>query len=460
MRRILIWSFLLFTLPAVCQYSQYYRRQNTSQAIDVDLGNGDVIFVSDTGNGMFFKLKRLTGVGPVLLKGQTLRYALTRGWAVATSGSGGGGSYEPVITKSTGFLKWIGNAWNWDNSTYVTGTPWTAMGYVIGTPWTGMGYVTGTPWTGMGYLTSFTELDPVFGASAAHAITSGDISNWNANNSKVTFPGFGTNGSTAAYGNHTHSGVYEPVISKSTGFLTWTGSAWNWDNSIYVTGTPWTAMGYVTGTPWTGMGYLTSFTELDPIFGASAAHGIASGDISSWNGKQAAYSNLTSIGSLANAAGWLHNNGSGTFAYSTPTYTDVGALGLHGTADAAATVTNGRYKTDIISLMLIQADSSMFSDSTFGRILSDGFVIDTISVTVYSKGTASVKLAIYYGSNWTGTGTAVVTAFNTITAQGVQTNIYTFNNATVAKGNFVWAKIKGTVLTCKFFSIQIKGHYI
>jgi hypothetical protein len=34
--------------------------------------------------------------------------------------------------------------------------------------------------------------------------------------------------------------------------------------------------------------------------------------------RQAAYANLTSIGSLANAAGWLNNNGSGTFAYSTP----------------------------------------------------------------------------------------------------------------------------------------------
>jgi hypothetical protein len=34
--------------------------------------------------------------------------------------------------------------------------------------------------------------------------------------------------------------------------------------------------------------------------------------------RQAAYTNLTSIGSLSNAAGWLHNDGSGNFAYSTP----------------------------------------------------------------------------------------------------------------------------------------------
>jgi hypothetical protein len=38
-----------------------------------------------------------------------------------------------------------------------------------------------------------------------------------------------------------------------------------------------------------------------------------------WNAK------LDSIAALANATGWLHNNGSGTFVYSTPTASDVGA---------------------------------------------------------------------------------------------------------------------------------------
>jgi hypothetical protein len=41
--------------------------------------------------------------------------------------------------------------------------------------------------------------------------------------------------------------------------------------------------------------------------------------------RQAAYTNLTSIGSLANGTGWLKNNGSGSFTYTTPSYSDVGA---------------------------------------------------------------------------------------------------------------------------------------
>jgi hypothetical protein len=59
---------------------------------------------------------------------------------------------------------------------------------------------------------------------------------------------------------------------------------------------------------------------------ASAANrgALSSADWSTFNGKQAAYTNLTTIGSLANATGWLYNNGSGTFSYSTPTKTDVG----------------------------------------------------------------------------------------------------------------------------------------
>jgi hypothetical protein len=45
--------------------------------------------------------------------------------------------------------------------------------------------------------------------------------------------------------------------------------------------------------------------------------------------------NLSSIGGLSNASGWLHNNGLGIFSYSTPTYTDVGA----DPAGAAAAIT-------------------------------------------------------------------------------------------------------------------------
>lgn len=42
-------------------------------------------------------------------------------------------------------------------------------------------------------------------------------------------------------------------------------------------------------------GFITGYTETDPVFLASAAHGISSSDISSWNGKQAALVSGTNI---------------------------------------------------------------------------------------------------------------------------------------------------------------------
>lgn len=212
--------------------------------------------------------------------------------------------------------------------------------------------------TAGGYVA--TEVDPVFASSAAYSITSTNKSNWDAGynyrvtsasgtapltltlatngltgsitqaatgangylsstdwntfNNKVSFPGFGTSHVTAAYGDHAHSGVYQPAgtyvtsvsgtspISSSggttpaisisqantstAGYLSstdWntfnnkvtmtypaagialsTGSAWgtsitnnsaNW-NTAYGWGNHASA-GYVTGTPWTGMGYIT-----------------------------------------------------------------------------------------------------------------------------------------------------------------------------------------------------------
>jgi len=71
-----------------------------------------------------------------------------------------------------------------------------------------------------GYLTSFTETDPVFGASPANGITSANISNWS--------------------------------------------SAYGWGNHA-------------------SAGYLTSFTEADPVFGVSPANGITGANITNWS---------------------------------------------------------------------------------------------------------------------------------------------------------------------------------
>jgi hypothetical protein len=115
----------------------------------------------------------------------------------------------------TGLVRVSSGTVTYDNTNYVSGTPWTGMGYVTGTPWASQGYVTGTPWTSMGYVT-------------------------------------GT----------------------------------PWATQGYITGTPWTSAGYITdgNTGWdNSYGFITGYTETDPIFTASSAAGITGTNISNWN---------------------------------------------------------------------------------------------------------------------------------------------------------------------------------
>ena len=124
------------------------------------------------------------------------------------------------------------------------------------------------------YLTSFTETDPVFSASAAHGISSSDISNWNSKTSNTgTITSVKMNGSTVASSGEADLGTVitsETALSKGTT----TGSG-NAVTDLSVSGHQ------ITLTK--GSTFLTS--ETDPVFTASAAHGITSSDITSWNGK-------------------------------------------------------------------------------------------------------------------------------------------------------------------------------
>jgi hypothetical protein len=70
--------------------------------------------------------------------------------------------------------------------------------------------------------------------------TNGALSStdWNTFNGKVSFPGFGTSHTTAAYGDHLHTGVYQPAGSyqgqlSGTGFVKASGTSITYDNTTY-----------------------------------------------------------------------------------------------------------------------------------------------------------------------------------------------------------------------------------
>jgi hypothetical protein len=64
-----------------------------------------------------------------------------------------------------------------------------------------------------------------------------------------------------------------------------------------------------------------------PTATSTVAGYLASADWSTFSGKQVAYTNLTTIGSLSNGTGFLKNTGSGTFTYANPAVSEITGLG-------------------------------------------------------------------------------------------------------------------------------------
>jgi hypothetical protein len=133
------------------------------------------------------------------------------------------------------------------------------------------GFVTGTPWTSMNYITlstlsstatglTYTNTTGVFSLTTGYQIpTTTSISAWDA---LITFPGFGTSHSVAAYGDHTHS--YEPGLGNPsvTGYVlssTNTGTR-SWVAQLGMT-YPGSGISVSTGTAWgTSLDYTSSGT--------------------------------------------------------------------------------------------------------------------------------------------------------------------------------------------------------
>ncbi len=160
------------------------------------------------------------------------------------------------------------------------------------------------------YLTSYTETDPTVSAWAKAATkpsyTYTEVGA--APSSTVSFPGFGTTGSTAAYGDHNHSGVYQPAGSYLTSYTETDPTVSAWAKAASKPSYTYTEVGAAPSSTvsFPGFGtshstaaygdhnhsgvyqpagsYLTSYTETDPVFSASASAGITSGNISTWNG--------------------------------------------------------------------------------------------------------------------------------------------------------------------------------
>ena len=249
-----------------------------------------------------------------------------------------------------------------------------------------------------GYLTSFTEADPVFSASAAAGITSGNISNWN------TAYGWGNHASAGYLTSATAASTYQPLdgdltaiagLAGTSGLLKKTAAnTWTLDTSSY----------------------LTSYTETDPVFVASAAYGITATNISNWNtayswGNHASAGYLTSsaigstvqgydadlgaIAALSGTTGLLKKTAANTWTLDTSTYLTgitsgqvTTALGYTPYSNAGGTISGnvGIGAASSGSLLEIRKDQNA---DTIAKVINSNTGVNATARLDFATGTAN-----------------------------------------------------------------------
>ena len=118
--------------------------------------------------------------------------------------------------------------------------------------------------------------------------------------------------------------------------------------------------------------------------------------------------------------------------------------------------------TDIVPLFGTAVDSTLINTTMkFPLGFSNGIVVDTlkfIATTTGGNTTCNITPKLYYGSDISATGTAVVTSPSAITSRSTATAVASFNNATIAKGNMMWLIFTNATSKPRNFMVQIIGH--
>jgi hypothetical protein len=136
----------------------------------------------------------------------------------------------------------------------------------------------------------------------------------------------------------------------------------------------------------------------DSAFRTAIGAGTSSFD-GTWGSLSGKPANVVSFGSLANAAGWLHNDGAGTLAYSTPTAAQIGAepaLGNPGTTGWVLSSTTAGVRS-----WVAQSGGASGANPT----ASVGLSAVNGSAATFMRSDAAPSLDVSISPTWTGTHT-------------------------------------------------------
>jgi hypothetical protein len=126
----------------------------------------------------------------------------------------------------------------------------------------------------------------------------------------------------------------------------------------------------------------------------------------------------------------------------------------------AMTPGSGVPTTEIKNQLWIGVDTTDVSTSRiYWMGYSDGFVVDSLIFSLHRRsGSPDVTCKVWYGTSQNSAGTAIVSAGNQITSYAGITRTGTINNATIPRGNEVWATFSAVSVIPKGFFVTIMGH--
>jgi hypothetical protein len=220
-------------------------------------------------------------------------------------------------------------------------------------------------------------------------------------------------------------------ISNGAGSVTVTNSAP--DQTVAISGT----------SPVSVTGTYPTFTVSMTQSSGSVNGWLSSTDWTTFNNKQQAYTNLSTIGALANGTGWLYNNGSGTFSYSTPTKTDVGLSNVTNDAQTKAAIVPNTAPTSGRILVgnaggTAYAPVSMSGDVTLAS--TGATTLATVNSNVGSFTNASVTVNAKGLITAASSGTAPVTSVTgtaPISSSGGATPAISISQATTSTNGYL-----------------------